>query len=132
VAERHRDVRGAQAGQAVASCLASGDGGEALLDVAPVGVNLQGRQGLDGGSLGGIQVPQRDQMVSQGSRLVAGPGVERRDKLRLLDQAGLEGEQAEEEMAVGGHGLLRWMSFAGRRLPPSGVARSLSGSATSL
>ena len=81
---------------------------------------MHGRQGLDGGSLGGIEVPQRDQVIGEGSRLVAGPDVERGDELRLLDQAGLQGEQAEEEVAVGGHEASPWNTVAGRRLPPSG------------
>ena len=54
--------------------------------------------------LGGIEMARRREVVGQGPRLVAGPGVERGDELRLLDQAVLQGEQAEEEMAVGGHG----------------------------
>ena len=37
--------------------------------------------------------PQGDEMVGQRPGLVAGPGVERGDELRLVDQAGLEGEQ---------------------------------------
>jgi hypothetical protein len=43
-------------------------------------------------------------MVGQTAGLVAGPGVERGDELRLLDQPVLQGEQAEEEVAVGGDG----------------------------
>ena len=97
------DVGVAEVSEALAGGLAGGDGGEAPLHVAAVGLHVHGRQGLDGGSLGGIQVPQRDQVIGEGSRLVAGPGVERGDELRLLDQAGLQGEQAEEEVAVGGH-----------------------------
>ncbi len=74
-----------------------------------MGLDVQGRQGLDGNSLGGVEVPQRDQMVSQGSRFVARPGMERGDELRLLDQAGLQGEQAEEEMMVGSHQAPPWI-----------------------
>src|SRR4051812_39985514 len=70
-----------------------------------LGENLSGDGGYDPLNGIGIKVPQGDQMVGERLRLVAGPGVERGDELRLLDQAGLEGEQAEEEMAVGGHGL---------------------------
>ena len=87
-------------GQALAGRPAGGDGGEALLHVAAVGLDVHGRQGLDGGSLGGIEVPQGDQVIGQGSRLVARPGVERGDELSLLDQAVLQGQQAEEEVAV--------------------------------
>ena len=75
---------------------------------------------------------QGDQMVSEGSGFVAGPGVERGDELRLLDQAGLQGKQAEEEVAVGGHEAPPWISIAGRRLPPSGVARPPFGSVNSV
>ena len=95
VAERRTEVRVAQVGQAVADRPAGGDGGEALSHIAAVGLDVHGRQGLDGGPLGGIEVPLRDEMVGEGARLVAGPGVERGDELRRLDQPGLQGEQAE-------------------------------------
>jgi hypothetical protein len=119
--EGRLDLRVAQVGQALARGPGGGDGGEALLRVAGVSLDVQGGQGLDGGSLGGIEVAQRDQVVGQGPRLVAGPGVERGHELRLLDQAGLQGEQAEEEMAVGvraGHGgILAVIGGRGTSLP---------------
>jgi hypothetical protein len=77
-------------GQALSCRAAGGDGGEALLRVTAVGFEVQGRQRLDGGSLGGIEVPQRDQMVGQGPGLVARPGVERGDELNWLDQPVLQ------------------------------------------
>jgi hypothetical protein len=47
-----------------------------------------------------------DEMVGQRRRLFGGPGMEGGDELGLLDQAGLKGEQSEEEMSVSdsGHG----------------------------
>ena len=71
-----------------------------------MGLDVQGGQGLDGRTLGGIEVAQGHQVVGQGSRLVAGPGVERGDELLLPDQPRLEGQQAEEEVAVRSHGAL--------------------------
>ena len=93
----------AQSSQTSASGLAGVHSGEALLHAA-VGVDVHGRQGLDGGPLGSVEVPQPDEMVGQSAGLVAGPGVERSDELRLLDQPVLQGEQAEEEVAVDGDG----------------------------
>ena len=82
---------------------------------------MQGREGRKGGLLGAVQMPKRDQVVGQWPRLVASPGMERRDKLCRLDQAGLKGEQAEEQMAIGGHRALRWISVTGWRLGPLNV-----------
>jgi hypothetical protein len=65
---------------------------------------MQVGQCLEGCAAGGIDVPERDQVVGQGPQFVAPPGMECGDELRLLNQAGLQCQQAEEEMAVGGHG----------------------------
>ena len=102
------DVRVAELGQALAGRAAGGNGGQAPGRVAAVRLDVQGGQGLDGRPLGGIEVPQGDEVVGQGPRLVAGPGVERGDELLLVDQPGLEGQQAEEKVIVGGHGALPW------------------------
>ena len=91
--------------------------------IAAVGLDVHGRQGLDGGPLGGIEVPLRDEMVGEGARLVAGPGVESGDELRRLDQPGLQGEQAEEEMAVGGDGGHEESPF--REAAPDGPATAV-------
>jgi hypothetical protein len=42
--------------------------------------------------------------IPMGRHLVAGPGAEGGDELALVDQAVLQCEQSEEEMAVGGDG----------------------------
>jgi hypothetical protein len=46
------------------------------------------------------------------------------DELRLLDEAGLEGDEAEEQMAIGCHGARRSISDEGRQLRQSAAARS--------
>ncbi len=52
---------------------------------------------------GGIEVPERDQVVGQGPGLVQGPGLERGEQRRLVDQPGLQGKQPKQEMAIGSH-----------------------------
>ena len=91
-------------GQALERGLAGGDGDEAAHDVAAVGLDVQVGQGLNHRPLGGAQVAQGDGVVGQRSRLVAGPGVEGGHELGRLDQPGLQREQAEQEVAFGGHG----------------------------
>ena len=103
-AERPLDLRVPDRREALERGLAGGDGGQALLDVAAVGLDVQVGQGLDHRPLGVAQVAQGDEVVGQGSRLVAGPGVEGGDELGRLDQAVLQREQAEQEVAFGGHG----------------------------
>src|SRR5262249_34874177 len=71
----------------------------------------------DGGPLGSVEGPQPDEMAGQSAGLVAGPGVERGDELRLLDQPVLQGEQAEEEIAGGGDGGPEALPF--RRTGPT-------------
>ena len=70
----------------------------------PCFFEVQRDQGLDDGALVGVEVAAGDEVVGQGPGLVAGPGLEGGDELALVDQAVLEGEQAEEEVAVGGGG----------------------------
>ena len=60
--------------------------------------------GLDAGALVGVEVAAGDEVVGQGPGLVAGPGLEGGDELALVDQAVLQGQQAEEQVAVGGDG----------------------------
>jgi hypothetical protein len=45
-----------------------------------------------------------DEVVGQGATLVERPGLEGGDELALVNQAVLQGQQAEEEVAVGGEG----------------------------
>ena len=73
------------------------------------------------------------EVLGQGPGLVAGPGLEGGDELRLVDQADLQRDQAEEEVAVGDVGHGRGSGPVGRsvgdgqlaRVPPaSGPARA--------
>ena len=91
-------------GQALAGGAAGGDGGQALLGVAAVLLEVAGHQGLDGGSVVGVEVAAADEVVGQGAGLVERPGLEGGDELALVDQAVLQGQQAEEQVAVGGEG----------------------------
>ena len=50
----------------------------------------------------GVQVAVVGQVVGQRPGLVAGPGLKRGDKLRLVDQADLQRDQAEEKVAISG------------------------------
>ena len=88
-------------------------------DVAAVAPRGAGRPGPRHRPLGGVEVAAGDEVVGQGPGLVAGPGLEGGDELGLLDQAVLQGEQPEQEVAVGGHGATsRRGSGTARRLPP--------------
>ena len=98
VAERGLDVGVAEPGQALAGGAAGRDGGQALLGVAAVLLQVQGDQGLEHGTLLGVEVAAGDEVVGQRPGLVAGPGLEGGDELDLVDQAVLEGEQAEEQV----------------------------------
>ena len=97
------DDRVADLPQLVEGHGADAEGGQALLGVAAVGLDVQGGQRLDRGAPGVVEVPECDEVVGQGSGLVGGPGMEGGDELVLPDQAVLQGEQPEEEMAVGRH-----------------------------
>ena len=54
---------------------------------------------LDGGPAVGVGAAPFGQVVSQGPSLVAGPGLERGDELRLVDEPVLQRDQAEEKRA---------------------------------
>jgi hypothetical protein len=99
VAEGRVDVGIAQAGQALARRLAGGDRGETLLGVAVVAGDVGGGQALQQGAMRRVEVAQGDEMVGQGPGLVPGPGVKGGDQRRLVDQAGLKGQQAEQEVS---------------------------------
>ncbi len=100
--ERRLDLGLAQLRQAGAGGAVGGHDGQALLDVAAVPCEMPRRQRLDGGAVFVVQVAACLQMVGQAPGLVAGPCLEGGHELALVDQAVLEREQSEEEMAVGG------------------------------
>jgi hypothetical protein len=74
--------------------------GDAPLGIA-VGLDVQRDQRVDGCLALRVEVPQRDQVLGQGSGLVSRPGLDGRHELALLYQAHLEGQQAEEQVAGG-------------------------------
>jgi hypothetical protein len=86
-------------------------------------------EGLDSRSVVGIEVATTDEVVGQGAGLVQGPGLEGGHELTLVDQAVLEGEQSEEQVAIsgdGGHGMSlpdlgrgRWAPGPRRRGQPA-------------
>jgi hypothetical protein len=102
--DQGRDVGIGYPRQALARRPAGRDGGQAPLDVAVVSSEMRCGQSIEQRAMRGIEIAQSDKMVRERPDLVPGPGVERGEQCRLVDQAGLQGEQAEEEMAVGGDG----------------------------
>ena len=68
---------------------------------------LMRRAGLDGRAIVAVQIAAGYQMVGQSRGLVAGPSLKGGDEGTLVDQAVLQREQSEEEVAVrgGGHDL---------------------------
>ena len=99
------DIRVAERGQAFAGRLAGRDGGEALLDVAAVLLEVQRRRSPRGQLAGSAsRSPRAIEVVGQAPGLVAGPGLEGGHELALVDQAVLQCEQSEEEIAIGGDG----------------------------
>jgi hypothetical protein len=63
--------------------------------------DVQVRHRRDDGPLGVVEMTEGDEMVGQGAGLVEGPGLEGGHELDLVDQAILEGEQSEEQIARG-------------------------------
>jgi hypothetical protein len=88
------------ASQALAGRSARRDRGEAPLQVAVL-LEIASHQGRDGESIVGIEVAAADEVVGQGAGLVERPGLEGGHELDLVDQPILEGEQSEEQVAVG-------------------------------
>ena len=105
--EGRLDVRAAGVRETFASRAPDGQDGKAFTGVAAEGLEVEAGDGLDGGAARGIEVAEVDKVVGQGSALVASPGGECREQRPLVDQAVLQGEQTEEEVAIGidgGHG----------------------------
>src|SRR6478752_9629183 len=96
-AELRAEVRVAEVSQAVADRPGGGDGGEALLHVAAVLLEVLGDEALQQGTLLGVEVAAGDEVLGQGPDLVASPGLEGGHELDVVDQAVLKGEQSEEQ-----------------------------------
>ena len=127
------DVGVADSGERLARRASGGDRGEAQLHVPAVLLEVAYHEGLDGRAVVGIEVAATGEVVGQGAGLVQGPGLEGGHELDLVDQAVLQGEQAEEQVAIGGeggHGAglragRRWRRAFGlrRREPAAGLRR---------
>ena len=68
--------------------------------VSAVGRNVQFRQGLESGPAGSVEMSQCDQVISEGSRLVAGPGVEGGDEGGLGDAGCRDGSGSRAGMKL--------------------------------
>jgi hypothetical protein len=83
------------------------DCSEALAGVAAVLLEVARHQRLDDGPVLRVEVAAGEEVLGQGPGTVAGPGLEGGDELALVDQAVLERQQAEEQVAVGVDGSHR-------------------------
>ena len=77
------------------------EGGQALLGVAAVLLEVLRGQTVEQGTLVGVDRPLLDQDLGHRPALGPGPGVEGEDQGRLVDHTGLEGEEAEERRLRG-------------------------------
>ena len=95
---------GVTIGDGVEGCASGrsrGDGGEAPLGAAAVLLQVPGHQRLDGGPVVGVKMAHGDEVLGQRPALLERPGLEGPDEPGLVDQAILQGEQTEEEIAIG-------------------------------
>ena len=81
---------------------------------------MQTGNGLDNGPTRRVEMPEFDKVIGQEPVLVARPRSECREQRPLIDQAVLQGEQAEEKVALsinGGHGTVLPDTWRGPRVP---------------
>ena len=87
---------------------ARAQGGEAPLGTSVVGLQVDRGDRLDSRALPLAEMAQGDEVIGQRLVLIGGPGPHAVGELGLVDQVVLEGEQSEEQVAIGGgHGKLR-------------------------
>ena len=99
--ERGVELAVANPRQARACGPAYAHSGETLLGVAGVAPELLDDETLDEGQAGGVQCAVFGQDLGHGSVPGLRPGMEGGEELRLIDQAGLQREQTEKEIARG-------------------------------
>ena len=102
--ERRLDVGVADPGQARLRRLAGRDRGQAFSHVAAVALEVARHHRLDRRAVVRVQVAACLQVVGQAPGLFECPGLEGGHELTLVDQAVLQCEHSEKEMAVGGSG----------------------------
>jgi hypothetical protein len=129
LSERGVDLRVTELSQALAGGRADAEGGQAPLGVAAVAPEVLEDQSLHQGQAVGRQGALLGQDRGHGSVSGLGPGMEGSHELSLVDQPGLERQQAEEEVARGvgvGHvmGLLDVGPGRGHSVPDEESRRS--------
>src|SRR5262249_18424894 len=102
--ERGFDLWVSETGQALASGATGRNCGQALLELAPMLLQMQRHHRFHPGALVGVKIAARDQVIGQGLAPGTGPCLKRGDKLTLVDQAVLKCQQAEKQVSGGGHG----------------------------
>ena len=118
--QRLLDLGVADGGERCAGGRCCGDGGEAPLGAAAVLFQVPGHQRLDDGPVVGVEMAHGDEVLGQRPALVERPGLEGPDEPGLVDQAVLQGEQSEEEIAIdigGGHDTVSRTSSGCPRAP---------------
>ena len=100
--ERPIKLRVTDPGQALAGGHTGRDGGQALLRVAAVPLQMSRHQGLDGPAVVRVKIAVRFKVVGQSPGLVECPGMKSRDELALVDQPILESHHSEKQVAVSG------------------------------
>ncbi len=119
MAERRLEIRVAQTRQAFLRRFARGDQREALLKVAVVGLKMCRHQPVQKLASGAAQVAAGFEMIGQPASFVERPGLKGGDKLNLIDESVLKGEQSEQQMSVRGAGHRESPGHSVRR--PSGL-----------
>jgi hypothetical protein len=84
------DLGVADLGQALAGRATGGERGQAPLHVAPVLLDVACHEGLDRGSVVGIEVAAVDEVIGQGAGLLERPGLEGGDELGLVTERCIE------------------------------------------
>jgi hypothetical protein len=99
MSEGDLNVGVADAGQALARGAARVDGRQTSFRVAVMLLEVPCDQSLNGKSVLAVEVATGYEEIGHRSGFVAGPSLEGGDELALVDQAILQGEEAEKQIA---------------------------------
>jgi hypothetical protein len=97
--ERGVDVDIAESGQTLARGTAAHDSRQAPFGIAAVLLEILGDESHDHVPVFGIKIAAGNQMIGDGPRFIAGPGLKGRDKLDLVNETILKREHAEEQVS---------------------------------
>jgi hypothetical protein len=106
--ERSSDFVIAEQSRTQAVCVPRRNGSETLLGVSAMLLEVKRHHPLDARALIGIDVTAGEKVLRQWPRSVARPGLKPRHELRLVDQAVLQRQNAEQQVA-------RWVCAAVHR-----------------